>query len=117
MNENAVLNVITNAARESKTLTVAPEANQVFRIVIVFDARDLLLDNGAGIEIFCGIVAGGADEFYAPFEGALIRVCSDKGWEKGVVDIDDAGRIFLAKPSWKNLHEAGENDQLCASLV
>jgi hypothetical protein len=96
MDEDAVFDVVANAPSKSEALTVASEANQVLGVVVMFDARDLLLDDGAGVQVFRGIVAGGADELHAPFERPLVGVCSDESRQEGVVNVDDAGSIFIA---------------------
>jgi hypothetical protein len=50
MHEDAVFNMVADAASESESLAVASEANQVLGVVVVFHARDLLFDDGAGVQ-------------------------------------------------------------------
>ena len=90
VNEDAVFDVVADSAGEGEALAVAAETDEVFGFVIVLHAGNLLLDDGPLVEVFGGVVAGGADEFHSALEGPAVGVGADKGGEEGVVDVDDA---------------------------
>ena len=50
---------------------------------------DRLFNNGTFVEILGYVVAGGADDFYASFEGAVVGFGACKCREEGVVNVDD----------------------------
>lgn len=50
---------------------------------------DALGDDGAFVEAFGDVVGGGADDFDSALKGLFVGTCSDKGREKGVVDVED----------------------------
>ena len=50
--------------------------------MVVLNARNLLLNNRALVQIFGGIVASRTNELHAALERAPIRIRADKGREK-----------------------------------
>ena len=112
VDECAVVDVVADAPRKGGALAVAAEAGEIRGGVEMVHPLDLLLDDGAGIQIRGDVVAGGADEFYAALMGLLVGVCTDEGGQEGVVDVDDFPGEFLAERIRQDLHEAGEDDQL-----
>ena len=111
MHENSVFDMESNSASESEALAIAAEADEVIGFVVMLHARDLLLDDGALIKVLRGAVAGRADKFHAAFESTAVRIGSDKGGKKGMVDIDDLPGELAAEGLGEDLHEAGENDE------
>ena len=75
------------------------------------DSLDLLLDDGAGVQVSGDVVAGGADEFHAAFVCLAVGICANEGGQEGVVDVDDFPGELLAEAVGQDLHEAGEHDQ------
>ena len=57
-------------------------------------------------------MAGGSDELDATLVGSVVRARADEGRQKGVMDVDDGGRIGGDKGRRKNLHVAGEDEKL-----
>ena len=50
VHEHAILDVIANASGEGEPLAIASKANEILRVVVVFDPGDLLLDDRSGIQ-------------------------------------------------------------------
>jgi len=70
-------------------LEVAAFAHEVFHAVAMGDLGDVLVDDGALIEIGRGVVGGGPDELDAAAMGLVVGLGSREGREEAVVDIDD----------------------------
>ncbi len=112
INDGAVVDVVADAFREGGAFAVAAEAGEVVWGVEMGDAFYFLLDDGAGIQVCGDVVAGGADEFHAALVGLAVGVRADEGGKEGVVDVDNFPGELLAETIGKNLHEAGEDDEL-----
>ena len=50
-----------HSPRKLNFFEIASSLNQLFHLVTVGDAGDVLLDNWPGIELFCNVVACGSD--------------------------------------------------------
>ena len=61
-----------HGAREDQALQVAALLDERRKLVVLRDAGDILLDDGAFVEGFGDIVAGGADELDAGNEGGVV---------------------------------------------
>lgn len=62
-----------NGSREDKPLKVAALLNEVGELVVLRDAGDVLLDDGAFIEDLGDVMAGRSDQLDAASEGRVIR--------------------------------------------
>ncbi len=82
VNEDAILDVVADAAREGEAFAVATEAHEIVGIVVMLHAGDLLLDDRAGVEIRCRVMAGRADELHAALKGAFVRIGPTKAGRK-----------------------------------
>lgn len=78
----------------------------------MIDPFDVLLDNGAGVEVFGDVVCGGADEFDAALVSLVVRLGADKGGEKAVVDVDDPSAELGYKVAGEDLHVLREDDEV-----
>lgn len=101
-----------DSAGEDEALQVTALLNEVRELVVLRDAGDVLLDDGAFVEGLGDIVAGGADEFDATSEGGVVGTGSGEGREEGVVDVDDALGIGADKLWGQNLHVASEDNHV-----
>ena len=71
----------------------------------------VLLDDGAIVENFGDVMAGGADEFHTAFESLMMRFAADKRRQERMMDVDDVVRRILAdKIPGQNLHVTRQND-------
>jgi len=111
MDEDPVFDMEADSTSQREAFAVAAEADKVVGLVVVLHAQDFLLDDQPLIEIFGGVVAGGADEFHAAFEGATVGIGSDKCWQEGMVDIDHPPGKLTTEGLGEDLHEAGEDDE------
>src|SRR6266849_8766568 len=87
--KNAILNVPAHRAGQYDAFHVPALFDQVLQRVPVRDASDALLDDRSIIEDFGDVVRGGADEFYAPLEGLMMRLGAHKGGQEGMMNIND----------------------------
>ena len=76
------------------------------------DADDILLDDWTVVEDFGDVVAGGSDQLYAALEGLVVGSGADEGGEKRMVNVDDALGIAVDEVVRKNLHVAGEDEEI-----
>src|SRR5690606_36225686 len=71
--QNAVLNVAANRPRENQRLYVAAYPSQFFGAHAVIDPFDVLLNDGAFIQVCRYVMRSGADNFDASGVGLVIR--------------------------------------------
>jgi hypothetical protein len=63
--------------------------HQIIDGITVAHTDDVLLDDGTFIQIVCGIVRRGPDDFHAPVLGLPIGIGTDESRQEGVMDFDD----------------------------
>ena len=115
--QQAMVKVPIDGAGEHDFFEIAAEADEIVHALAVGDPDDVLLDDGAFVELLCDVVGRGADDFDAAVVGGLIGACAGIGGEKGLVDIDDASGKRLDKGGAEDLHVAGENDKVDAGVL
>jgi len=77
--QDAVVYVPAHGAGQHDALDVAAQAAEVFGVVAVVDAQDVLLDDRAGVEVLAHVVGGGADQFDTSLVGRLVGIGADEG--------------------------------------
>ena len=68
-----------------------------------------MLNDGAVVEHFGDVVAGGADQLYTAFERLMVGAGTHERGQERMMDIDDPLRIAVHEIVRKNLHVAGQN--------
>ncbi len=111
VDEDAVFEVPADGLGEDGFFEVAAFAGEVGNGVAVADAGDVLMDDGAFVEIGGGVVGGRPDQFDAALVGLVVGAAAGKGGEEGVMDVDDGSFEGGEKAVGKDLHVAGENDE------
>lgn len=117
VNDGAVVDMETDSLGNSDPFAVSAKANEVRRRVEMLHPLDLLLNDRAGIEVGCDVVAGGSDQFHSPLVGLLVGIGSDEGRQEAVVDVDDTPCVIAAEIIRKDLHEAGKHDEFDILLL
>jgi hypothetical protein len=51
MHQDSIFDMIADAASQGEAFAVASEPNEILRVVVMFDAGHLLLDDGSGVEL------------------------------------------------------------------
>ena len=110
--ENLVLEMKSDRVSKNLPLHVSAFALQVSDAVAVTDAGDLLLDDGAVIELLGDVVSGGSDDLHTSGSGLLVRIGAGEGGQEGVMDVNAASVPRLGKGGRENLHVAGEHHQI-----
>ena len=77
--EDAVLKMPTDGAGKNDALEIAAAGDEVFDLVAMRDAGDVLFDDGAVVEFRSDVVACGANEFNSAGVGGVIGAGSDEG--------------------------------------
>ncbi len=116
IHQNAVIDVPAHRARQHHLFQIAALLQQVIEPVAVGDADHVLLDDRAFVEIGGDVMAGGADQFHAAVEGAVVRLGAAERGQKRVMDIDNSLRIAGDEVRRQDLHVAGEHDKIDALL-
>src|SRR5690606_3238620 len=106
LDDDAALEVCADGAGEDDAFDVAAEADELVGAHGVGDALDVLLDDGALVEVLRGVVGGGADQLYAAGVCLVIGLRALEGGEEAVVDVDD-GRCLRQEVVAQDLHVAG----------
>jgi hypothetical protein len=75
-------------------------------------ARDVLLDDRAGVELLGHVVRGGADDLHPALVGARVGIGAREGRQERVVDVDDRRAHRPQERRREDLHVAGEHDQV-----
>jgi len=117
VDEDAVVEVVADAAGQGHALAIASETEQVVGGMEMLHANDLLVDDGALVEDAGDVMAGGADELDASIIGAAVGICADEGGEERMMDIDDAALPCLADLGRDDLHVTGEDDKIDGVLA
>lgn len=71
-----------------------------------------MFDDGAFVENFGDVMAGGSDQLDPASEGGMVGASSSEGGEKGVMHIDDALGIGSNKLGGQYLHITSEDDHI-----
>ena len=66
-----------------------PTRSQVAGGVAVVHAQDVLLDDGARVEVLGDVVRGGADDLHAAIARVPVGAGAREGGQEGVVDVQD----------------------------
>src|SRR5262245_40225910 len=88
VDQDPVLQVPAEAARQDDLLDVAALAHEVRDGVVVADPDDVLLDDRAGVQLGGDVVAGGPDELDAAAVGLVVRAGADERRQEAVVDVE-----------------------------
>ena len=109
--EDLAVDVFAHGAREDYLLEVFSLHDEVGRGVLVGDADDVLLDDGACVEFGGHVVAGGTDDLHAALPCLVVGFGTDEGGEERVVDVDDVVGVGLNHLLRNHLHVAGKDDE------
>jgi len=77
-----------NRAGQHLTFGVTSNSGEVFNRLRVVNAGDILLNNGAFVQIGCHIVRRRAYEFDATVVGLVVRLGTFKAGQEAVMNID-----------------------------
>lgn len=94
--QHAVFEVVAQAAREYGFFDVFAVTHHGFDRVGVVDADHVLLDDRPLVELAGDVVAGRADQFDAALVRLMVGFGADEAGQEGVVDVENAARIFGA---------------------
>src|SRR2546423_11916498 len=72
IHQDPVFNVPAHSAREYDFFEIAALLNEVLDRIAMRNAHHILLDDGAIIEYFGHVMAGGANQFHSAREGLVI---------------------------------------------
>ena len=108
--EDFALDVPTHGAGKDDFFEVAALTDEVLDSLLVGDADDVLLDDGAFVQFRRDVMAGGTDDFDTAVMGGVVGPGSGKGGEEAVVDVDDPVWPGSADVIGEDLHVAGEDD-------
>ncbi len=75
-------------------------------------SHDVLLDDRALVEVFGGVMGGGADHLHATVTGLVVWLRTRERGQERVVDIDDAVSVFIYETGAEDLHISGQHDKV-----
>ena len=78
-----------NRAGKHLSFHISTQAYVVLAALGVGHANDVLLDDGALIQIACHIMRCGTNQLDPAFKGLLVGICALEARQKRVVDIDN----------------------------
>lgn len=112
VHQDPPFDVTSNSPRQYQLLEVASFSYQIVDAVTMPDSDDILLDDGALIEILRRIMGRRADDLHAPFVCLSVGIGPDKSRKERMVDIDHWAADLRQKFRTEDLHVAGHHDQL-----
>lgn len=110
--EDAVIEVPADSAGEDEALEIAALLNEVGELVVLGDAGDVLLDDGAFVEDFGDVMAGSSNQLDSAGEGGVIGAGSGEGGEKRVVHVDDALGVSANELRRQDLHVTSQDEDV-----
>src|SRR5215470_14389282 len=90
--DNAVLKMVADGARQHASLDVASLADEILGRVAMADALDVLIDDRPLVEIARDVMGGGANQLHAALVGLMIGLGALEARQEGMVDVDAAPR-------------------------
>ena len=114
--EDPSIEMPTDGTGKDDSLKVASARDEVFDLVTVGDARDVLLNDGAIVEFLCDVVAGGPDELDPASVCPMIWPRAGECGEKRVMHVDDGGWKACDEGWRENLHVARKDDNVNLKL-
>ena len=87
--DHAVFKVGANRPGKYAAFDIPAPLFEISRGAFVGDGFDILFNDGSFVQIFCGIMGGGADHFHAAFPGPAVGIAAHECREESVVDVDD----------------------------
>ncbi len=115
--QNAMLHLPAHGAREHDALHILADGGEVGRTHGVVDAFDVLLDDGAFVEIGGDVMRRGANELDPARIGLRVGARALEAGQERVVDVDGSAFELGAELSAQNLHIAREHQQRRAALL
>ena len=117
VHEHTPVHVGMNGPCQHLAFYVSTQGDIVFWALRMGDSNNVLLDDGAFIQVGGDEVRGCTDQLHASLEGLLVGAAAFERREERVMDVDDPPRHLLAHFVRQNLHVTGEYDQLCTRLA
>ena len=96
MEKNAPLGIKPDAARQNLAFRVLTDQLQFLWRIRVGDAHGFLFDNRAFVQIGCGEMCGGPDDFDTALIGLMVRFGALKTRQERMVDVDDMSCVFFS---------------------
>ncbi len=112
VDQHPVLEVPAQSPGQDRPLHVPTDAQQIVDGVAMVDAADVLLDDGAGVQLGGHVVAGGPDQLDAPLEGLMVGTGPGERGEEAVMDVDDPSGVAVAHLGRDDLHVPGQHDDV-----
>src|SRR5262249_16991947 len=106
--DHAILEVITDRARQHAPLDVAALGHEIVGRVAMTDALDVLVDDRAFVEIARHVMRSGADQLDAALMRLVIGLCALEARQERVMDVDAASRQLCREIIRQDLHVARE---------
>ena len=108
--QDAIIQIKPQGARQHTPLDVAADANHVFGHVVVADAFDVLLDDRPFVQFGSDEMGGRADQLDPAPVRLMVRARTLETGQKGVTHIDAAPGQFRRQCAGQHLYVAGAHD-------
>lgn len=98
--------MVAQSPVKNQALNILTQASHLFATDLMPYPHDILLDNGAGIEIFSHVMTSGADQFDTAIVSLVVWLGTSKGGQKTMMNVDHTPEVIAAQIGWKDLHVA-----------
>src|SRR5690606_22371611 len=106
-----MLHMPANCASQHQRFHVAAHTGQLFGAHAVMHALDVLLDDGAFVEIGCDVMCGGADDLHATSVCLVVGASTLEARQEAVMNVDGLAGQRTAQIVGENLHVTGKHHQ------
>mmetsp|Transcript_1414 Transcript_1414/g.4068 ORF Transcript_1414/g.4068 Transcript_1414/m.4068 type:complete len:448 (+) Transcript_1414:2110-3453(+) len=117
VNEDSVLQVPRQGPGEHGPLEVPPLLDHVPHRIPVRDPDNVLVDDGASVQVRRDVVRRGADDLHPAIVRAVVRIASLEGGQETVVDVDGVGLVPPAEVVREDLHVPREHHHVDVVLL
>jgi len=108
---------VLDSSSEHVALHVATGMGQLFGAHSVVDPNDVLLNDGALIQVTGDEMGGGTDDFHTTIVGLVVGLGTLERRQEAVVDVDDAAGHGRAQGRRQNLHVPSQHNQINVILA
>ena len=109
-------NMLLHGTRKNNLLQILSLANQVLHRVLMCDAYNILLDDGASVQLRSHIMTGCTYNLHTTFKSRMIRLGTHKCRQERMMNIDNTIRICVNHLLRNHLHVACQYNE-CYTML
>ena len=88
MHRHPVFQMPAHSLCKDATLDFSSDSNHIIHTISVRNMRNILVEDGSGIKLGRDVMGRCTNDLHPSLIRLLIRVCTDKGWQERVMNIN-----------------------------